>query len=342
MLVVQLVLLQVLSLFPNVVERVYSTGIFPVISSLMRLMFGWIPFSVGDILYGLLIFWLMSRIYRHRKNITWRNSVLATLSSLSVFYLLFNLSWGLNYHRVDLHDKLDIGTEYSNDDLLAFTRGLIERTNALHVEITADSAKKVIVPHSNEKIFELNVKGYEKLSKRLDFLEYGTPSNKNSIISLPLTYMGFAGYLNPFTHESNVNALLPRYSLPMTSAHEMAHQIGYASESEANFIGYMAALENDDPYIRYSALTTALRYCLSNWEARNPELMLELLGTVNDGVRANFRESRDFWARYESFIETGFHLFYDNFLKINSQDEGLESYSRFVDLMVNYDRKFSV
>ena len=39
---------------------------------------------------------------------------------------------------------------------------------------------------------------------------------------------------------------------------------------------------------------------------------------------------------YETFIESGFKIFYDNFLKFNRQKDGLESYSKFVNLMVNY------
>ena len=340
MLPVQLLALQVLACFPHLVERFYSNGFYPVLSSLLRLIFGWVPFSMGDVLYGLAILWIAVRIARRRKAFTWKGSALAVLSGISIFFLAFNLLWGLNYYRVRLPDKIGMNTDYSDEMLLRFTKKLIAQTNGLQVSITADSAQKVIIPYSHRAIFDLNVRGYDKLSKRLDHFHYGEPSNKNSMISLPLTYMGFGGYLNPFTHESQVNSLLPMYSLPMTSAHEMAHQIGYASESEANFVGFLAAMENDDPYVRYSALTTALRYCLANWEARDPALMVELLDRVNHGVRENFRESHDFWERYESFIETGFHLFYDNFLKINSQDEGLESYNRFVDLMLNYDQKY--
>ena len=53
-------------------------------------------------------------------------------------------------------------------------------------------------------------------------------------------------------------------------------------------------------------------------------------------ILKNYQESEDFWENYESPIETGFKIFYDNFLKINQQKDGLNSYNKFVDLMVNY------
>ncbi len=52
--------------------------------------------------------------------------------------------------------------------------------------------------------------------------------------------MGFAGYLNPITNEAQVNALIPKNNYPATICHEIAHQVGIASESEANFVGYLA------------------------------------------------------------------------------------------------------
>src|SRR5690606_38662101 len=39
---------------PGVVESSYASGIYPYISSSLRTLWGSVPFSVGDILYGLL------------------------------------------------------------------------------------------------------------------------------------------------------------------------------------------------------------------------------------------------------------------------------------------------
>jgi hypothetical protein len=44
-------------------------------------------------------------------------------------------------------------------------------------------------------------------------------------MSLPLTYMGFSGYLNPFTNEAQVNYLGPCI-LSQPQLAEMAHQLG--------------------------------------------------------------------------------------------------------------------
>lgn len=338
LLLVQIIALKILSFFPEFVERFYSNGLYVKISHFSRIVFGGIPFSVGDIIYFIVIFMILKWLWKKRKTFRseWKDNLLTVLGFLSVLYFLFNFLWGINYHRMKLFDKMHIQTEYTDADLLAFTKKLIAKTNAIHSQIVKNDSLKVVSPYSQEQVFEKNLDGYTALSKQYPFFTYEHPSTKKSLISLPLTYMGFAGYLNPFTNESQVNYKLPMYNFPTTASHEMAHQLGYASESEANFIGFLASVKNEDLYFQYSGYVFALRYCLGNWEIRDEKVLKELLKTIHPGIRKNFQESEDFWASYESFIETGFHIFYDNFLKMNQQEEGLDSYNKFVDLMVNY------
>jgi hypothetical protein len=65
-------------------------------------------------------------------------------------------------------------------------------------------------------------------------------------------YVGFTGYYNPFTGEAQVNTTVPKFLQPFTASHEVAHQLGYAKEMEANFVGYLAASHSTDTLFRYS------------------------------------------------------------------------------------------
>jgi hypothetical protein len=337
-LLVQVIVLQIISFFPQFVETYYSKGLYIYISHFWRMTMGNLVFSVGDCIYGLVILLLLRWIWIKRK--TWKTSrkdnFLQLIGFFSVFYFLFYLSWATNYYRVPLYEKMDIQREYSDEDLLKFTTKLIAKTNAVQYQITKNKNAGIDFPYSQEQVFRMNLNGYKQLAQEYPYLKYEGESIKKSLFSLPLTYMGFAGYLNPFTNEAQVNAMLPMYTFPTTSTHEMAHQLGYASESECNFIGFLASIKNEDLYFQYSGYSFALRYCLRNWEVRNPKVLKQLLKTVNPGILKNYQESQDFWKQYETFIETGFKVFYDNFLKFNQQKDGLESYSKFVNLMVNY------
>ncbi len=335
---IQIILVQLISFFPEFIEIFYSNGLYKITSNISRLFFGFIPFSLGDFGYLLVIVFLIIGYIKNRKtnNLSWKDRILKILSYLSVFYFFFNILWGLNYYRVPLFEKLKIHKEYSNQDLLKFTKLLIAKTNSIHTQITQNDSLKVIFPYSQEQVFEMNLNGYQFLSKKIPLLNYDHPSIKKSLFSLPLSYMGFSGYLNPFTNEAQVNYKIPMYNFPATVTHEMAHQLGFASESEANFIGFLASINNDNLYFQYSGYSHALHYCLSNWRFRDELQFKILLKTIHPGIINNYKESEYFWDNYESFIETGFHIFYDRFLKMNQQKEGLEGYSRYVDLLVNY------
>ncbi|MFI0491304.1 DUF3810 domain-containing protein [Flavobacterium sp.] len=335
---IQILILQIMPFFPEFVERFYSNGLYVFISKFSRMTLGKIPFSVGDILYGIVIIYVLNSIFKIRKTwrTQWKNAILKALSFLSVAYFLFHFLWAMNYYRQPLFEKMKIERDYSDADLLIFTKKLIAKTNYIQTQITKNDSLKVIFPYSQEQVFVMNLNGYKTLSKQYSFLEYTNPSIKKSLFSLPLTYMGFGGYLNPFTNEAQINYLMPIYNSPTTSCHEMAHQMGFASESECNFIGFLASVKNDDLYFKYSGYSTALRYCLGNWQIRDEKVLDELLKTVHPGILKNYKESEDFWKQYDTFIDKGFHIFYDNFLKSNNQKDGMESYSKFVNLMVNY------
>jgi hypothetical protein len=299
---------------------------------------GAIPFSVGDCLYFALIVLLIRWFWISRKSwkTNWKNNSLQLIGFVSVFYFFFHFFWALNYYRQPLFEKLKIEKEYSDADLLKFTQKLILKTNAIQQQLTKNDTLAVVFPYTLEQELTMNQVGYNNLAKQHPFFKYENLSVKKSLFSVPLTYMGFGGYLNPFTNEAQVNSLLPLYSSPVTTCHEMAHQIGFASESECNFIGFLASVKNNDRYFKYSGYSFALRYCLYNWQIRDEVIFKKLLKTVHPGILKNYKESDDFWDQYDTFIDKGFHAFYDSFLKINQQKDGISSYSKFVDLMVNY------
>ena len=340
-LLIQILFLKIIAFFPELVERFYSNGLYVFTSKISRITLGKIPFSVGDLIYGILILYVLKSVWKTRKNwkLEWKNNILKVLSVLSVAYFLFHLLWAFNYYRQPLFEKMAIKRDYSDADLLSFTKKIITKTNEIQTQITKNDSLKVVFPYSQQQVFQMNLNGYKILSNQYNFFEYTNPSIKKSLFSLPLTYMGFGGYLNPFTNEAQVNYLGPMYSFPMTTNHEMAHQMGFASESECNFIGFLASVKNENLYFQYSGYSMALRYCLNNWYARDEKVFDALLKTVHPGILKNYQESEDFWRQYDTVIDKGFRIFYDNFLKLNQQKDGMESYSKFVNLMVNYYSK---
>lgn len=338
----QIVLIKVLSHFPEFVERFYSNGVYLFIAKLMRYVFGWIPFSMGDILYTTAGIYLLRWLYMHRKRIQkdTKNWILEVISALSIGYFAFHLLWAFNYYRVPLHKSLNIENEYNTEELVKITKQLILKSNAIHFTLTSDDSVKVEMPYSKRELIAMAPKGYDQLAKEFPHLTYHPKSLKRSIYSLPLTYMGFSGYLNPFTNEAQIDGLIPKYKYPTTCSHEIAHQLGYAAENEANFIGSMAAMHHEDIHFQYSGFTFALAHCLNDLYLRDPELHKELMCQVNFGILKNYEESRLFWESYQNPTEVFFKHTYSGFLRANNQVGGIDSYSYVVALLVNYYESF--
>lgn len=304
----------------------------------MRYAFGWVPFSVGDILYTLATVYTLRWLFVNRKRIikdtkAW---ILDVLSAVSIGYFTFHLLWAFNYYRLPLHKALNIERDYTTEALVATTERLISTVNTVHIAITNNDTIKVDMPYSKTELLQKVPKGYDKLSKKFPHLAYQPKSVKRSIYSLPLTYMGFSGYLNPFTNEAQIDGLIPTFKYPTTASHEVAHQLGYAAENEANFIGSMAAMHHDDIYFKYSGYAFALRHCLHEIYRRDPKQYETLVAKVNKGILKNYQEVRDFWDSYQNPTEPLFKSTYDTFLKANNQIDGMESYSYVVALLVNY------
>ena len=338
LLILQYALVKWLAHYPEFVETYYSNGLYPIISNIFRYVLGWLPFSFGDLIYAFTIVYALRWLYKNRKRLRkdtkrWFVDVVAVLS---IFYFAFHLFWGLNYYRLPLHENLNLNYDYTTEQLVLVTKKLIEKSNTYHSKIMDNDTLKVDIPFSKSEIFKHTQNGYDNLKQVFPHLEYHPKSVKKSLFSYPLTYMGFSGYLNPLTNEAQVDGLIPVYKFPTTTAHEIAHQLGYAAENEANFIGFLATINNDDMYFKYTGYTFGLRFCLNEIYRRDEALYDNIVATVNTGILKNYEEVRLFWEAHQNPTEPMFKLFYGNFLKANNQSKGMESYSYVVALLVNY------
>jgi hypothetical protein len=345
LLFVQIGLIYTFSNTPDLVENVYSSVIYKYISVFFRYLFGWIPFSIGDIIYAFLIIFIFRFLFQFVKN-KYKNRkylVFQFLAGVSVFYFCFYFFWGINYSRQPLAKTLDLGQgSYDIEKLKILTDKLIYRIINIQSQLTTYDTIAVVIPYSKNEILSKTELGYQNLKNDFLQFQYKPSSIKKSLFSLPLTYMGFSGYFNPLTSEAQVDYLIPKIALPMVSSHEVAHQLGFASENEANFIGFLAASSHGDPYFQYSAYLMAIKYTLFDIYRFDPELYQSYLDQLPKGIIKNMQESREFWKKYENPLEPLFKSFYDNFLKLNQQKDGLESYNKMVDLLISYELKYAL
>ena len=327
---------------PTFIERYYSNGIYPYISSFLRILLGWVPFSVGDVLLGigLLIFLRFIYLLIITKFRFFFKKMVHLIAIFSAIYFCFYFFWGLNYYREPLAKSLNYTQQkYSTEQLQKVTNKIINQLNSCHIAITKKDSLKVINPYSQKEMYAIAVSGYDNLSNDFPQLKYQFSSVKSSLMSLLQSYNGTSGYLNPLTGEAQVNDRIPKTSYPTTTCHEMAHQIGFAAENEANFVAFLAANYNDDVYFKYASYRMAFGYCISEIRKRDRKLSKELWQLVNTGIIKDFNASYNFWQQYKNPFEPLVKKGYSAYLKANKQEKGVESYNYVVDLFISYFEK---
>jgi hypothetical protein len=338
-------LIKIFSSFPGAVERFYSNGIYPVISTTQRILLGWIPFSVGDIFYGVVMIYVISKtagfIKKAVRKQIHRNYLLhvgkkVVIAALLV-YILFNLLWGLNYNRIGMAKQLQLTREkVLAPDLMNVMQEIVYHINSL------DSSAKVnrISLTRKRNLFSGSVLSYGKLAGQNSLFRYAHVAVKPSLYSYLGNYMGFTGYYNPFSGEAQVNTTVPVYILPFTTCHEIGHQLGYAKESEANFAGYLSASSSANPEFRYSAYFDLYLYGRRYVYLLDTIKGKQLDDQLNPGVRKDIQELRDFSKRHANPIERVIDLLYSQFLKANQQPSGRVSYSEVIVWVIAYYKKY--
>lgn len=244
--------------------------------------------------------------------------------------------WGINYNRKGIAWQLDLKIEKpEKDDLIRLNDTLLQKLNSSAVDLERMKAK----PFTDSEIFSGTVDAYRELEKEIPFLHYKTPSLKSSMWGMLGNYAGFTGYYNPFTGEAQVNTTVPVFIQPFIACHEVAHQLGYAKEMEANFVGYLAASRSGDPRFLYSVYLDLFLFANNDLRRRDSLLARVYRGRLAQRVKDDLREWKEFNERHESFLDPLISSLYDRFLKSNNDPEGMNSYAKVTALLSAYYKK---
>jgi len=335
------------SVSPGRVETGYAAHIFPAIGRSLRAVFGWLPFSIGDLLYAAAFIFLLIRIYKMlrfllRKNKEGareqvRNAALSTLAVCCIIYIAFNLLWGINYNRRGIAGQLELKIEkYSGADLQNINGILVEKINS-----SKDALLRANKPYpSDAELFKMTSDAYAVIEKKYPFLQYRPVSLKSSLWGWVGNYTGFLGYYNPFTGEAQVNTTVPKFTQPFTACHETAHQLGYAKEMEANFVGYLAAAASADTLFHYSVYTDLFLYANRSLFFTDSAASRQYRQMLSPEVLKDFEERKKFNLAHTSFIEPFIRALYGKFLEANRQPMGMLSYDEVTGFIIAYYKKF--
>jgi len=327
------------------IEKYYSTGIYPYISTSLMYLLGWLPFSVGDLFYGVIVIWLIytiAQLLRFCRN----NSISAgklpisgikSFKWLLLIYIFFNVLWGINYNRRGIASQLGLRLEkYKPEDLRIIDSILLNKVNSGKRAILQKRQYSV----STRLLKEGTKDAYQNISIRYPFLANHPTSIKPSLWGWLGNYLGFMGYYNPFTGEAQVNTTVPQFLQPYVFCHETAHQLGYAKEDEANFVGYLAATASTDTFFHYSTYLDLFLYAQRNLYKADSFAVKDFASQLLPEVKADLHEWSQFNKRHKNPVEPVVRWIYSKYLINNQQPAGELSYNEVTGLLIAYYKKF--
>ncbi len=301
-----------------------------------------LPFSLGEACVLLLLpaFVYTVAFVLKKYSGSWRNVGVFALTMLSVVSLLFSLfvfTLGTGYRGSTLDEKLEIGRKNVSVEELKDTASKLAGLVAAEADgLYYGSDGFSVMPFGYSGMSDELMEAYGRLCEKYGFVQNFYSRIKTVMLSEPWTYTHITGVYTYFTGESNLNTNMPDYTLPFTAAHEFAHQRGISREDEANFVAYLACIESDDPYVRYSGYLNLYEYVASALYSADHDAYFEVSGKLPAEVRAEMSAYNRFFEKYRHNVAaTVSGAVNDTYLK-SQGTPGEKSYGMVVDLAVAY------
>lgn len=303
---------------------------------LFQSIFSKIPFSLGDVVYFVLGLLLVFSIFKLFNPKTRKVYSLRLLKGVNVFYFVYQLVWGMTYFQRPIVLALD-EKEPQIVEIKSLALKYLHQAKHTRTLVKEDD-KGVFQIQDLEKIKREILSRQKKIPAFLgNKISTEIDNFKPSLYSGFMNYTGVLGYYNPFSTEAQYNSHLPHTYLPFTLSHESAHQLGFAREQEANFVGYLVGIGSENPEMRYSTEYFALKSLLRALITEDEDFVKTVIAQYSDEMKRDYQAEKDFVEEYQGPMNTFFAFTNDLFLKTNQQ-EGAVTYSYFVDLLVRYER----
>ncbi|HYT65652.1 MAG TPA: DUF3810 family protein [Vicinamibacterales bacterium] len=302
----------------GVVERWYSRGAFPALQHVLTAASNLVPFAVFDALWMGGVALTVVLVRRRVLSFGWRAGLLRTLGSLAcaavIIYLSFLAAWGLNYRRVPMFEKIvfdpDRITPAAN---VALGEWAVAELNARYAEAH-------VSPLSIDALRD----AFQDTHRALGGTAILPGRPKSTLLGWYFHEASIAGMTDPFLLETLLAPDLLEVERPFVIAHEWAHLAGYADESEANFVAYLAC-GRGDAVARYSAALIMIGYAQP---ARALRDALDI-GPKTDLVAIQTR-----YAHTSGTLRFAAREGYDKYLKANRVEKGVRSYDAVVQLIL--------
>lgn len=352
------ILLNILSWYSSSFSDWFVNNIFIFNMNIFSRITGIFPFSVGEIMIILGIMLLLTALIFLillpflKKRLKKFYSIFYRFFAWVIVCIIFVMTCNcfILYHTSTIEEtymKETINKKYEFDKLLILYEYVANNLNELSSQMERDEHGSIIY---NKDIIEEAKVSMKQLGNDYARLSGYYPDAKKILFSDFMSQTYTSGVYFPFSMEANYNTSMYIANLPAVACHEYAHLKGYIYEDEANFIGYLACINSDDAFFKYSGYLSVLYYIenavYENIDLINDEELLNKLNNIciNDIVYADdIFLTQDTWDEIEDnslfdteTIDQVSDTFSDVSLKLNGVEDGQLSYSRVVNLLLKY------
>ena len=325
--------LLLLPLNQQTIERYYADWLYPSLQAEVTSWSNTSRFSLFDVLIAVLaaavlIGWVRCgrRAWRERSGVRLLRGLWRTVVFAAVLYLWFAFAWGLNYSRTALEVAIGYDpTRVTSASLRALATRATDGVNRTYA-----SAHQTGFPHIGDVPPSLTTALHE-VERRLGRPRRTVPGRpKQTLLAHFFRAAGVDGMHAPFLLETLLNPDLTPPERPAVLAHEWAHLAGYAPEADASFVGLLAALRADAAS-QYSAWLSLFEHAVGQLP---PAEQGAFVARLEPGPRADRRAIGErLEARIEVVARASWET-YDQYLKAQGVAEGVENYSRVVQLLL--------
>ncbi len=330
----------------------YLMYIFPLISVPMSFISGIFPFSVGEILIILAIILVVIGIpltiillIFMKKS---RKTVLRvfSLTAMWIFTYIFTtetLNCFIMYQCTPFSERyFDSDGEHSREELVELYEYLITESNKLAEEVNRDEEGYFVLSDDIDSNAE---EAMNRASEDYPMLSGYYPDAKPIMSSFFMSQTWTSGIYFPFSMESNYNTDMCEINLPYTVCHEYAHLKGVIQEDEAGFIAFIASAQSDSADFRYSGFINALEYVNNDIWENDVEEAYGLSAQISPKVMMDWYRflPENYWEENEEkeiisteTVDAVSDVATDTSLKLNGVEDGIDSYSRIVNLLLDY------
>jgi hypothetical protein len=305
---------------PWIVERSYSNGVYPPLQRTLTSFSNRLPFAIFDVLWiGAIAFagtWTYRRLRASPRLPALRRMFVEALTAASIVYLVFLMTWGLNYRRVALADRVDFNPA-------RITR---EAAGALGSRVAGELNTFYAAAHQQPTPVADLAEAFASAQHALGAAWTIVPGRpKQTLLGAYFHQTSVAGMTDPFFLETMIAPDLLDVEKPFVIAHEWAHLAGYADESEANFVGWLAC-QRGGPAAQYSAGLMMIGY------VRPPGQTLQQALAI--GPRTDLYAIAERYAHTSRALQFAARQGYDTYLKANRVRAGVVSYDLVVQLVL--------